>query len=216
LIPPPAPPAAEGNDGAVTDVPEADPRQPHFLRLELPGLLAAWEANIRTDSSEPGQKAYLYLLSNHTRYLGEDGEAPEGDPVAFLGDVELTLTAALGVFLPEGTTGTGREKNVRYNETAPRGAPNANFAPRKSFVAVTLAPAEGVLDQSIEIQLYEWSGQRIQVAIVMVYPKNISPSEDLQQRLLLALETFEASDERPRASRGARGSPAGPGRPGSF
>src|SRR5690606_26894491 len=70
IDPPPPPEVDENGEPVSVDGAEA-PRQPHYLGLELPGLLGAWEATVDAEvggQDEP-RKAYLYLLGNHYRYL---------------------------------------------------------------------------------------------------------------------------------------------------
>lgn len=215
VIPPPPPPA-EGDETVENN---EDPRQPHFLGVELPGLLGAWEATVMTDvgGSEEPRTAYLYVLGNHSRFLQKpDADGFVDDPQMFLTELENLLSGTIGVFLPEGETGTGAEKNQRYRETAPRAAPNTKFTPRKEFTAVTLSPQidVGDLDLPFEMQLYEWAGQRIQVAILMIYPQAVSPRESLRDRLLLSLETLQIDDTPPSAASG--GPDSGGGRQPAF
>lgn len=196
LVPPPAAVASTGEGGGFID-PASDPRQPHFLGIELPGLLAAWEADVSVDDGA-NQKAYLYVLSNHDRHLRmQSGEAPDGDPQSLIADVESTLARAFGVYLPDGASGSGQKKNQRYPETIPRGLPHSKYQPQQQFSAITFSPAVQPTNVPIETQLYSWKGQKIQVVVVMIYPASVSPREDLHGRLLLAMETFRASDQPP-------------------
>jgi hypothetical protein len=220
-IPAPPPPAVEEGEELAELDPTDDPRQPQYLDLVLPGLLGAWEATVQAEvggEDEP-RTAYLYLLGNHERYLQKpDAAGFVEDPQAFIRELESRLSEAIGVVLPEGE-GTGVEKNRRYRETAPRVEPNVKFTSRKDFTAVTLQPQidVGDLDLPFEIQLYEWTGRQIQVAIVMVYPQSISPRENLQESLLLALETLNVADAAPTGAAAANGGDAaGTGRPAGF
>lgn len=216
LIPPPAASESDEGDGATVPMNAfEDPRQPHYLGVELPGLVAAWEAEVETasgDDESPGL-AYLYVLSNADRYLQKDDEFGSGaEPQSFLNDVERHICGPLGVYLPAGNDGTGRETNHRYQETVPSGLPNSKYRPPHQFTAVKITPAIQVTDMPVALQLYEWEGRYIQVAILMVYPTDVSPREQLQERLLLALETFAVSDQRPRSSSSPSKSSGGGGR----
>jgi hypothetical protein len=204
-IDPPPPPEVDENGDPVSADGAEDPRQPHYLGLELPGLLGAWEATVDAEvggQDEP-RKAYLYLLGNHSRHLQSDNSSRfREDPKTYLVDLENLLAGTIGVVLPEGNSGTGAQKNHRYQEAAPRIEPNSKFSPRKDFTAVTLSPQidVGELDLPFEMQFYGWDGKHIQVAVLMVYPQSISPRERLQDRLLLALETLEVNDNPPTAA----------------
>ncbi len=219
IVAPPATPTTE--EGQAFEEPTEDHRQPHYLGIELPGLVAAWKANVQADAegSDQGRTAYLYLLSNYDRYLTPpDAAGFSGDPTTFLSDVETQVAAAVGVFLPEGNAGTGAQKNTRYVETIPAGLPNSKFHPSQEFTAVTLSPEIPVSDVPLEMQLYQWAGSKMQVALLMVYPASVSPREDLQQRLKLTMETFSASDQPPRLTSSTPGAsgPATRGPGGSF
>ena len=99
LNPLPAPETGEGNQNAVLIDASADPRQPHRLGIELPGLLAAWETEVDADTgdSQFGQSAFLYVLSNSGRYLQQqDGLGDGADPQSFLADVENSVSRVIG------------------------------------------------------------------------------------------------------------------------
>ncbi len=201
LVPAPAVPAfADGDEEAAFIDSSEDPRQPHYLGVELPGLVAAWEArvDVETGDSQGLQTAYLYVLSNYDRYLQQqsDDGAP-ADPLLLITDAENQVSRAVGVFLQEERSRSGQEKNRRYGETVPGGLPDTKYHPQQQFTAVTFSPEVQPTDVPIEMQLYEWEGKKTQVAILMVYPAGISPREDLPNRLLFALETFQASDQLP-------------------
>lgn len=224
IIPPPPPAELEEGAEAAATTDAEDPRQPHYLGIELPGLLGAWEATVRADraGAEEEQKAFLYVLGNHSRYLTPPDDTGFSQPPAeYMTDIENLITSTIGVVLPPGETGTGVEKNQRHRETAPRVEPNSKFTPRKDFTAVTLSPQidVGNLELPFEMQLYEWGGKQIQVIVLMVYPQSISPQESLQERLLLSLETLDIADAAPTAAAAAGSAPGtdgGGGRPAGF
>jgi hypothetical protein len=207
-IDPPPPPEVDEEGNPVSVDGAEDPRQPHYLGLQLPGLLGAWEASVDAEvgGQDAPRKAYLYLLGNHERHLqtGNSSRFRE-EPKTYLVDLENQLAGTIGVVLPEGRSGTGAQKNQRYQEVAPRIEPNSKFSPRKEFTAVTLSPQIDVGDGDFknlpfEMQFYGWDGKHIQVALLMVYPQSISPRERLQERLLLSLETLVVNDNPPTAA----------------
>src|SRR5690606_960576 len=60
-IDPPPPPEVDENGNTIAADGAEDPRQPHYLGLQLPGLLGSWEANVQAEvggQDEP-RKAYL-------------------------------------------------------------------------------------------------------------------------------------------------------------
>ncbi len=199
---PPPPPAVESDDGSTPEVEDA--RQPQFLGVRLPGLLGAFQADVRADvgGAEESTTSWLYILGNHERYLeGPDESGVSEDPDAFLADVENLLSGISGVLIPEGEGGDGTQENMRYGETAPQ---VEKFAQRRRFTGLVIKPEIAIegLELPAEMQLYEWRGQKIQVLILLMYPASISPQEHLHDRLLLALETFDAKDEPPRSGAG--------------
>lgn len=213
LVPPPAQPTTE--DGEAYKPPAEDHRQPHYLGIELPGLVAAWKASVQADAeggSEQSRTAYLYLFSNYDAYFQSADQSGSGiDPSLYLSELERQISSAIGVFLPEGDGGTGAQKNVRYIETIPGGLPDSKFRPPQDFTAVALSPEIPVSDVPLEMQLYEWMGSRMQVALLMVYPASVSPQEDLQERLRLTLQTFAATDQAPSNASSSGGGRPGPG-----
>ncbi|MGD9856212.1 MAG: hypothetical protein AB7U20_14810 [Planctomycetaceae bacterium] len=214
LIPPPAVAEAPEGQAAFID-PSQDPRQPHYLGIELPGLIGAWDADVSVDAGG-NQKAYLYVLSNYDRHLQlQSGEGADGDPQSLIADVESSISRAIGVYLPDGTGGSGQKKNQRYQETIPRGLPHSKYQPQQQFTAITFSPEVQPTDVPVEMQIYEWEGQKMQAAVLMVYPAAVSPREDLHNRLLLAMETFRASDQVPRSAGAGATSPADGGRRGA-
>lgn len=223
LMPPPQGHAEGHSDGAADVVSidaSEDPRQPHYLDIELPGLVAAWEAHVEADTDEgPTQhSAYLYLLSNYDRAVQQqEGQRGVGDPDDLITDFEDRLCRAVGVVLPEGDTGTGKERNQRYREIVPGGLPNSKYCAQQEFTAIHLAPEWTVTDVAIEMQVYQWAGRKTQIVVLMVFPQGLSPHEALHDRLLLALETFRASDQHPtRPASTSSPSEAGPRRRSSF
>jgi hypothetical protein len=199
LMPPPQGQSDGGAGSAPIDASE-DPRQPHYLDIELPGLVAAWEAHVEADTGDgPTQhSAYLYLLSNYDRFVQQQDGAPgAGDPDNLIADFENRLCRAIGVVLPEGNAASGTERNVRYRELVPGGLPNSNYSAQQEFTGIQLAPARAVTDVPVEMQVYQWAGRNTQIVMLMVSPQGLSPHEALHDRLLLALETFRVSDQLP-------------------
>lgn len=210
LVPPPSQPDTEEGEANASLV--EDHRQPHYLGIELPGLVSAWKANVQADAEgddEQGRTAYLYLFSNYDWHL-QSGEG--NNPSTYLSELERQVTSSIGVFLPEGDGGTGAQKNVRYRETIPSGLPDSKFGPPQDFTAVTLSPEIPVSDVPLEMQMYEWAGSQIQVALLMVYPASVSPQEDLQERLRLTMQTLAVADQAPRAGGTQGGNGPGPAR----
>lgn len=197
MKPRPQPIPSENKDEPPTFPP--DTRHPFFLGIqELPGLIDAWEGVVPIGGNQ-GMPAYLYAVSNHQRFINKqlnDGIGPE--PGEFLTDLEITLTSALNIVVEEGQG--GRTDNVRYKDTIPR---EEKYALRKDFISIALLTPENMRAQlggmDWRVQMYEYTAGQIQVAILMVYPVRATDKPD--DRLKLAMETFKAGDQAPRAAR---------------
>jgi hypothetical protein len=184
----PAPPA-EGED---PESPVVDPRQPDFLGVDLPGLIAAFRA-------DDGQSvALLYLLGNHERILIRAANDGVGDdPATFLVDLELLLQNAIGVTIPD-QPGKGDHDNEKYAETIPR---EGKYAVQKEFTAISFLQAESRdgagSTPELRLQLYEHQAGSMQVAILMVFRPKLART-DPREALRLSLETLKVSSEPPR------------------
>lgn len=186
LIPGPQPPA----EGEETQSPVVDPRQPHFLGVDLPGMIAHFRA-------DDGQEvALLYVLGNHERILIRAANDGVGDdPDTYLTDLELLLQNAVGVTIPD-QLGTGGADNEKYKETIPR---DGKYAHQKEFTAISFlqpAPPEGSALPQVRMQLYEHQVDKMQVAILLIVPT--ANRSDPREALKLALETLKVRAEPPR------------------
>lgn len=187
LLPAPVPPA-EGEDAAA---PIVDERQPNFLGITLPGLIAAFKGEM------PDGVVFLYVLGNHERILVRAANDGVGDdPATYFTDLELLLQNAIGVTIPE-QPGKGDRDNEKFPETIPR---EAKYAVKKDFTAISFLqpepPGGGGPGLQLRLQLYEHQAGPMQVAILMIYP--ITVQTDPRDALKLALETLTVSSEPPR------------------
>lgn len=186
IQPPPPPPEGE----EPVEVPE-DRRQPTYLGIEFPDLIAAFDARLPTQTGQAN--AFFYILGNHQRFLDQaasDGQGPE--PATFLQDLRTQLETTLQVTAAD--SGDGARDNVRYTETIPR---SERFALSKQFTAVSyLPPPEALPDlPELRFQLYEHEAGPVQVAFLLVYPTSVrtNPVESLR----IALETLTVVGEPP-------------------
>ncbi len=193
----PAPPIPKPDE----PVPE-DTRQPLYLGMEFPGLVAAWKGEFPCDDGN--RPAFLYVCSNHQLYLDLAKNAKGPDPELFLSTLETSLSNTLQVQLPPGE-GSQVGNNVRYAELCPR---DGKYALQRKFTGITFVPP-AVLPQigvAIKAQMYSHYNGKVQVAILAIYPASIR--DRLEDRLLTALETFSVSGDIPKYQ---PGSPAAPG-----
>lgn len=185
LMPPP-PPAKEGEE------PQPDTRQPTYLGLQLPGLVAAWQANLPADQGN--LPAFLYVCSNHHMFNQQptEGEA-KAEPELFLTELEELLSTTMQVQLPPGESPQIGD-NIRYRETCPR---EAKYAIPRHFTGITFVPP-GVLPQvgiPLKTQYYGHYNGKIHVAVLVIYPAAIR--ERMEDKLKTALETFSVSNKEP-------------------
>ena len=178
-----------------------DTRQPQsigVLRFMLPGLAGAWQGEFACQDGK-NRPAYLYVCSNHQMFLDKQ-EVPDGpEPELFLTDLENNLSADFQVNLPPGEMAQVGN-NIRYAETCPK---DGRYALPKKFTGITFVPP-GKLpqfgDEEMKAQLYGHHNGPIQVAVLAIYPAGVR--DRLDERLLIALETFSVSNAVPKGKAG--------------
>lgn len=198
--PPPKPKPKPGEP--VTDTSEFDPRQPDFANVELPGLRSAFEAQVDTaveGGAASKQKAYVYLLSNHTvaaakKPIAAPGDKPAEDskaasPSLFAESVAGMLAEALQAEIKP-----GRHTNEWVRETHPRNVaalfPTGSESPFPAMTYSVGTLSAVVRDVPVEFSLYLHEQGPVQVLVVFAVPRDIMPSEQLGLRRDLALETL--------------------------
>ena len=206
-----------------------DPRQPDYLDVEFPGLVAAWRADLNTvsgtgDSSQtatiPGT---IYLLSNYElwgNYKGKNQTIKKSDPLKFHEQVIGVLEDGLHIRIDERARGSASNRiNKWFTETVPK-AKDEQFAPKKEVRTITLVPEveEGETGIQREYQVYLFKNGDMKIVLIYALPRNVSTGEDLQDRILFSLQTLNVSPEKPAKARGngkAKSSPGG-NKPTSF
>ncbi len=193
-----APPPAKPNDEGLVEV-VLDTRQPSYLGVELPGLVAAWEV--------PGE-AFLYLCSNHQRFV--DAQAAAGDlsaPENLLTDLEATLQQGFEFMLSLDPARGGSELHAKFPERIPN---SDKFAQPKSFQTIRIRKET---EPEFAASVYEHVADKLQVAVIFVYsPKFTTGVSDLESGVRMALETLRVDPVVPRgvAKPGAPGGGGGP------
>lgn len=198
-------PARRPKSTEEDETPQVDPRQPTFAEMELPGMTAAWKANLTTvdasgaTSSETG---YLYLLTNYEYWQTFKTKDEIGDPLKFHEDVMNEMIDALQVVIDEKSRGTATDRvNKWFHETVPE-PKDEKFAPRKEFTTITLVPEETPEDDlRREYRVYLFQNGDMRMVLVYALPRNVSAGEELENRILLSLQTVELSTEKPAAKR---------------
>lgn len=193
--------AENGGNGSQENPP--DPRQPDFLKVPLPGLVAAWKAEVEVSDQEFHVPAYLFVLSNYEMWKHEDQaeEALEFNKTT----APNAVVDALGVVLPSPEQ-WAREKYPR----------NEEYVPVKEFLAaafkatvpmqVTVEVERGdgsdggsddadgnsggdqpeqpktrkqTVEVPVDCKMYLHDVKDIRVAIVVVVPEQVDPGERL-------------------------------------
>jgi len=171
-----------------------DMRQPPFINRDLPGLLGAWQGQVRIDV--PGLeadslRAFVFICTNHGRFLELDDENPPGE---LRNDVAEVLGPALGFDPPSVTPWTFEE--VR----APRGTA---YVPRKTYDWILLdRVTRNIDDQEIEMdfRLYRFEVGEIQLVMISAIPQEdlLDPRERIYTKLEIAMETVQMTGDIPR------------------
>jgi hypothetical protein len=193
----PAPPPPKTTEEGVTEV-IPDGRQPSYLGVELPGLVAAWEIP---------QEAFLYICSNHQRFIDSQGAASSGDPEAFFNDLEAILQQGFEVTLEADPARGPAELHRKFAERIP---PSDEFAPPNNFQSLRI---EKPTDPKFSANVWELTSGKIQLAVILVY----SPTHpgNFENNVRIALETLRVDPTVPRAAAAPGTTPtpgAGPAR----
>ncbi len=200
-----------------------DPRQPDFLDVELPGLIAAWQADLETLGGSGGsaqpvrQTGYIYLLSNAEfwrTFKTKKGNESNISPIKFHDDVMDILTGTLNIEIGKHARGSATDRvNKWFTETVPA-KKDERFAPKKEITTITLVPdlEEGEESEAFqrEYQVYLFANGDMKIVLIYALPRNVSAAENLIDRTLFSLQTLNVSAEKPRGAPGGKAaSPAG-------
>lgn len=218
--PKPKPPAGGDPAGETAEEEPRDPRQPDHLDIELPGLIAAWEANLDAVNGTGGstQSAMLpgtiYLLSNHEYWRTFKTPKQTIDPTKFHEELMKTLEGALGVRVNERERGSEADRvNKWFIEVVPD-AKDEQFAPKKEIRTITLVPeseqeSESDNDFPREYQVYLFANGDMKIALIYALPRNVSTGEDLLDRIRFSLQTLNVSPDKPSGTRSKGKAPGG-------
>lgn len=201
----PAPVKAE--DG--TETPVVDARQPDYMNLSFPvaELVAAWEAPFNVtvaDGSAESRKAYIYILSNYWKFLGEN----PAEALEYTKSIVTLVGDALENHLPPEKI---ESPDVELHPK-PGGYLAASqyevytFAPKP----ITLAGADRGSTVNYTFTMFAKRNGNIQAFILVVLPENISSQEKLVERIPMMLEHFQITkvEPKPSAAQGGTTQPA--------
>lgn len=207
FIPKPVPPPPDPNDPNPMPVKEEtldDSRQPGYLGIKLPGLVAAWEKPVNVDEAgaTATRKAYIYLLSNASLFSVSPEMPGRIDPLKFQDYVINLLAPDLGVQF--------KQEDWRQGERFPIGF---DLVPSVTYHSLVLLPDRMFEDTKMTFKVFNTSQGDMQTVVLFVYPDSTSANEKLNERIGLALETLRMPASASAATAPAPGSPTATGAP---
>lgn len=186
----PQPPA-----GGNADQPLLDERQPNYINLDLPGLVAAWKwESVNAEGEVRSQQtSYMYLLSNQ-----EIGTNPErrDDALRFHDRTLSELANALEAKLP------GKIDEETYPPPAKNALPYPADSKKKEFVpSVTFRIISLDTDVSNDkvkrnFACHLFTQGEVQVIVLFVYSDVAEYQDLLLKRVPFCLETLSVSGDK--------------------
>lgn len=201
FLPKPVPPEPEPGKPPTPPEQIEDTRQPSYLGITLPGLVAAWQKTVQVDepNGPANRNAYIYLLSNTTQF-GLPPESPGRiDPAKFDEYTVNHLAEGLGIQF---------KKEDWQREDYPNGF---NLVPKVSYNALVMLPDRQFEGAKTSFKVYITSQGEIFTILLFVYPDTISGNEKLNERIPLCLETLRMPANA--AAAAPTGTPAASGAP---
>lgn len=186
-----------------------DGRQPTFLTKPLPGLVAAWQGEVRVeipDREDPTMPAWIFVCTNHQRFLDKQSD-PKSTPALHIEDLSNVLAAELK-YEPDTALNRWTYEEVR----APIGTP---YVPRKTYESIMLDGERNIADTRVRMQfrLVRYYVKEIQFCLLTVTPhEEILDRRDWRRfytAIDLAMENVVVSGDQPRAQSAATPSSGG-------
>lgn len=196
FVPPPAP---VKNELGELEEPVVDPRQPNYLLIEFPGLIATWEAvfDILTGEGRERRPGYLYALSN-AALLNTDPELAAD----FTRSVLIQLADAL------------RIPQLDPASAVPEEYPRAKTYTVPNRFEVYRFPADQIFIDNVQhtVEVYVHRQNEVQFLLVLILPAGIDSNVRLSERIPLMLERLKVSPKRqaPKRAGPAASGPAAP------
>lgn len=196
----PAPPPPADDDSPAPP----DNRQPAFLTHKLPGLVGAWQSQLRVeipDSDVEELPAWILISTNHDDYR-KKFENPQIIPAAFMEN----LTNAIA-----DSSGYARSTAIEpWAFTEVRSPAGVAYVPRKDYDWILLSDPEMTYEVNgqrvrYDFRLYRYFvGQNIQFAMVTIVPSDeiLARSARPYDAIDMAIEQLTATDEVPRTRSG--------------
>lgn len=190
VVMPPPPPPKKPKEGEEPEPPPPDLRQPAFIEGGLPGLAGAWKADFPLGSGPGSPTGYLYILSNFELFLDETRAE---DAANFHTVAVSAITGGLKVARP------ADDKWV--TEKYPRGV---GYNEQRAFTVAVLNPAPEIDGLKYDGTIYLAKNGEIQVVVLLLIPQGIRPlakshpqDVSLSERMVLAMETFVTTGQKP-------------------
>jgi hypothetical protein len=195
----PEPPKVKNDKGELV-LPEIDPRQPNYLLIELPGLIAAWECpfDITTTAGREKRKGSIYFLSNTALPL----TAPPEQYADFSRTVMEQLAGALRVPTPDPTRAVPEEYPRARTYTQPNKFEVFRFGADQATI--------DDLPHTVEVYIHRQG--EAQFMLVVVLPVGIDSTQKVSERVQMMLERLRVTAKRlPARKAPAVGGAAAPG-----
>ncbi|MBS0201434.1 MAG: hypothetical protein JSS49_00940 [Planctomycetes bacterium] len=205
-IPNPVPVKLE--DGTV-EMPAVDPRQPTYMNLLFPHdeLVAAWEAPFNvsvSDGSTESRKAYIYILTNYWKFLGEN----PAEALEYKTSILTLMGDALENHIPpEKLENPDIELHPKPGGYLPASQYEVYTFPPKP---ITLPGTERESTVNYTFTMFGKQNGNIQAYVLVVLPENISAQEKMVERIPMMLEHFQITKTEPKASAAQQGGTAPP------
>jgi hypothetical protein len=180
----PKPVPVKNADGEVEE-PAVDPRQPSYLAIELPGLIAGWEGHFDiTHNGQPARRpGYLYALSNAVLLITAD----PNEAADFTKNVLNLLSEALRV--PQLDLATDAER-----ETYPK---SKSYTQPNNFDVYRFRGSQLLIDEIPHtVEVYMQRAADVQFCLVLVLPAGTDSKEKLSERIGLMLERLKINSKK--------------------
>ncbi len=208
----PAPVPVKNEDG--NEEIGVDARQPDYMNLVFPTaeLVGAWEAPfsvVVSDGTADTRKAYIYVLSNYWKFLGDD----PAEALKFTDAMVQLVGDALEDHIPP-----DKLENPQTEPHPKRGG----YLPESLYKVYTFQP-KPIKHRSTErestvnytFSMYARQNANIQAIVLVVLPANTSSQEKLDERISMMLEHFLITKTEPKPAQGQSGG-AAPANPTGF
>lgn len=170
---------------------EPDQRQPAFLKKPLPGLIGAWQAELRVDIPNvdtPTKPAWMLACSNHRLWLDRETNI-NIIPASFSADLADVLADNFAF-----KRSTAADPWKFSEERVPKGTP---YVPYKSFDYIVLD--ETIDGLTYDIIVYRYSVKDIQLSLVVIAPQALDRREKLADKMFFVMEQLTMSGEIPKS-----------------